>query len=121
GGARGSGSPLRVGEGLGEGLLHTPSVAAPAHPGAIPPTALETLGRLTWVQAVLWLGAHLAEGLAHAHERGILHRDLKPANVLLADDGQPLLLDFNLSENANLRHSSLGASAGGTLPYMAPE
>ena len=61
--------------------------------------------------------AHLAEGLAHAHSRGLAHRDLKPANVLVADDGRPMILDFNLSG------PSAGAEGpvGGTLPYMAPE
>ena len=83
--------------------------------------ALKKLEGLSYVEAVLWIGAHLADGLAYAHEHGIIHRDLKPANVLLADDGQPLLLDFNLSENSNLRRGSQAASAGGTLPYMAPE
>jgi tetratricopeptide (TPR) repeat protein len=61
----------------------------------------------------------VAEGLAHAHERGIVHRDLKPANVLLTDDGQPMLLDFNLAEDAKARSGM--ARVGGTLPYMAPE
>jgi serine/threonine protein kinase/Tfp pilus assembly protein PilF len=74
----------------------------------------------SYPEAVLWLGASLADGLAHAHERGILHRDLKPANVLLADDGTPLLLDFNLAEDVKQRDAS-GAMLGGTLPYMAPE
>ena len=45
----------------------------------------------------------MADGLAHAHEHGILHRDLKPENVLLTEDGQPMLLDFNLSEDTKLR------------------
>jgi serine/threonine protein kinase/tetratricopeptide (TPR) repeat protein len=83
--------------------------------------ALKKMEELTYVQAVLWIGAHLADGLAHAHEHNIIHRDLKPANVLLADDGQPLLLDFNLSINQSIRSTALGASLGGTLPYMAPE
>jgi tetratricopeptide (TPR) repeat protein len=74
---------------------------------------------LSYVEAVLWLGARLADGLAHAHERGILHRDLKPANVLLTDDGTPMLLDFNLSEDTK---QGVGrAGVGGTLPYMSPE
>jgi eukaryotic-like serine/threonine-protein kinase len=81
---------------------------------------LKTLQGLTYVQAVLWLVARLADGLAHAHERGILHRDLKPANVLLTDDGQPLLLDFNLSADTKLGPGA-EARVGGTLPYMAPE
>jgi tetratricopeptide (TPR) repeat protein len=79
------------------------------------------LEELTYVQAVLWIGARLADGLAHAHQRGILHRDLKPANVLLTDDGQPMLLDFNLSEDTKGRSSVSTAQIGGTLPYMAPE
>jgi serine/threonine protein kinase/tetratricopeptide (TPR) repeat protein len=85
---------------------------------ASPLPALE--GR-TYVQAVLWIASRLAGGLAHAHEHGILHRDLKPANVLLADDGEPILLDFNLSEDTKLRSSASAAFAGGTLQYMAPE
>src|SRR5205085_1599361 len=59
---------------------------------------LKLLEGLSYVEAVLWIGARLADGLAHAHERGVIHRDLKPANVLLTDDGQPMLLDFNLSD-----------------------
>jgi serine/threonine protein kinase/Flp pilus assembly protein TadD len=82
---------------------------------------LERLEGMSYVDSVLWLGARLADGLAHAHERGILHRDLKPANILLTDEGQPMLLDFNLSEDTKLRGSVAGAMVGGTLPYMAPE
>ncbi|MBX7103802.1 MAG: tetratricopeptide repeat protein, partial [Gemmataceae bacterium] len=63
----------------------------------------------------------LAEGLAHAHARGILHRDLKPANILLADDGEPLLLDFNLADGKGMAGKVESAYVGGTLPYMAPE
>jgi tetratricopeptide (TPR) repeat protein len=80
---------------------------------------LRRLEALTHVEAVLWIGECLAQGLAHAHERGILHRDLKPANVLLTDDGQPMLLDFNLSSDTKVDVTR--ARVGGTLPYMAPE
>ncbi|HEV3143562.1 MAG TPA: protein kinase [Gemmataceae bacterium] len=75
----------------------------------------EQFDRMTYVEAVVWIAARLASGLAHAHERGILHRDIKPANILLSDDGQPMLLDFNVSTGAGkVRH-------GGTPMYMAPE
>ncbi len=80
---------------------------------------LSMLGKLSYVEAVLWMGSRLADGLAHAHGRGILHRDIKPANILLTDDGQPMLLDFNLSEN--IRSTVSATTCGGTLPYMSPE
>jgi serine/threonine protein kinase/tetratricopeptide (TPR) repeat protein len=97
----------------------SPATYATGKPGE--QLALKRIEELTYVEAILWIGARLADGLAHAHEHRIIHRDLKPANVLLADDGQPRLLDFNLSDNQTLRSSALGASVGGTLPYMAPE
>ncbi len=85
------------------------------------PPALAALGRLSQVNAALWIAGRLADGLAHAHERGILHCDLKPANVLIADDGQPMLLDFNVAADRNAVADWKSARLGGTLPYMAPE
>jgi serine/threonine protein kinase len=89
-------------------------------PAGQPHVPLKRLGKLSYVQAVLWLTGQLAEGLAHAHEHGIIHRDLKPANILISDDGQPMLLDFNLSADLKVR-SPTRSQLGGTLPYMAPE
>jgi WD40 repeat protein/tRNA A-37 threonylcarbamoyl transferase component Bud32 len=74
----------------------------------------------------------LAEGVAHAHKKGVLHRDLKPANVLLApresDPGPgelsfvPKLTDFGLAKCADLasQHTRTGTVLG-TASYMAPE
>ncbi|MDY3561798.1 tetratricopeptide repeat protein [Gemmata sp. JC673] len=101
-----------------------PAAASSAPPEAAALGAAEGWARLDqfpYVEAVLAIGGQLADGLAHAHRRGILHRDLKPANVLLADDGRPMLLDFNLAEDTKLRGSAERAMMGGTLPYMAPE
>jgi serine/threonine protein kinase/Tfp pilus assembly protein PilF len=89
--------------------------AAPTPKKVLPPF------RGSYVAAVLALVARLADGLAYAHEHGVLHQDLKPANVLLGDEGQPLLLDFNLAHDSTLRASVQAAYIGGTLPYMAPE
>ncbi len=81
-------------------------------------TPLQLLRRLDYPRAVAWLVSRLAEGLQHAHDRGVLHRDIKPSNVLLASDGQPLLLDFNVAQDVRAGREG---GLGGTIAYMAPE
>jgi len=85
--------------------------------------ARQFLRQADTVKAAVWIIARLAEGLEHAHTRGLLHRDIKPSNILIAGDGTPMLLDFNLSTDAKADDPSEGEKAmlGGTLPYMAPE
>ncbi|HEY1860951.1 MAG TPA: protein kinase, partial [Gemmataceae bacterium] len=86
------------------------------------PTA-ETALPASWTKqesypaAVARIGEQLADGLASIHAQGICHRDLKPSNVLLAANGRAMLLDFNLSFDAQASEQRLG----GTLPYMSPE
>lgn len=80
-----------------------------------------TVSPMTYVEAVVFLADQLADGLAHAHQYGIVHHDLKPANILLADDGTPRLLDFNAAEDTKRPAGPMVAWVAGTLPYMAPE
>jgi eukaryotic-like serine/threonine-protein kinase len=97
-------------------LQAVPGSAAPAERQA---ATLERLTGLSYVQAVAWIIARLAEALQHAHERGIYHRDVKPSNILIGADGEPMLLDFNLATSV---HTDAGkATVGGTVAYMAPE
>lgn len=72
------------------------------------------------VRQTLRLVEQVATGLHHAHSSGILHRDIKPANILVTDQDQALLLDFNLSSDL-AAHSLTRSIVGGTLPYLAPE
>ena len=87
-------------------------------PPRVTPALREALAGMTHEQLVFWVIARVAEGLAHAHDRGILHLDLKPANILIGDDGQPMLLDFNLAFDTR---NGTRERTGGTIPYMAPE
>lgn len=77
---------------------------------------------------VLRLGIQLADGLASAHEHGVIHRDLKPANMRLTEDHRLKILDFGLAQFVR-QETDLGITASisesknvtGTLPYMSPE
>jgi eukaryotic-like serine/threonine-protein kinase len=89
-----------------------------ASPRARTNLPLEQLRKYSHPDAVLWIGWKIADALAHAHDRGILHRDIKPANVLLTDDGEPMLLDFNLASDVR---SGRPRELGGTPGFMAPE
>ena len=69
------------------------------------------------VDDALRIAEQMAEGLSHAHLRGVLHRDLKPANVFVCEDGRVKLLDFGLAHLLGTE----GSSGAGTPAYMAPE
>lgn len=92
-------------------------------PVASPPHAptRKLLERLTYPQAVCWLGACLADALHYAHTRGMIHLDMKPGNVLLTAEGQPMLLDFHLAQQPLAAGAPLQDWLGGTPAYMAPE
>jgi serine/threonine protein kinase len=79
----------------------------------------ESLANSTYVEAVCWIMARLAEALDYAHRHGVVHRDIKPANILLDAYGRPLLADFSISARGDDAGSN--QVLGGTLPYMAPE
>lgn len=70
---------------------------------------------------VLHIAAGIAEGLAHAHEAGIVHRDIKPANVMLdLTDRQPKITDFGIARAADSARTRTGLVLGTPL-YMSPE
>jgi serine/threonine protein kinase/tetratricopeptide (TPR) repeat protein len=113
-------SNARSGKDLAALLEETPLDTAP-EAVAIRGPARQFLARASYTQAVCWIGACLADALHYAHERGLLHLDVKPSNVLLASDGQPMLLDFHLAREATDLAAKRIDWIGGTTGYMSPE
>jgi serine/threonine protein kinase len=69
----------------------------------------------------LSIAAQVAEGLAYAHERGVVHRDIKPANIMVPESGAVKITDFGI---ARMRTSAVQTQTGmmmGSPKYMSPE
>ena len=69
------------------------------------------------------VGREIAEGLAAAHDKGLIHRDVKPSNVWLeAETGRVKIVDFGLARaTAEARHLTQSGMIVGTPAYMSPE
>ena len=70
------------------------------------------------------LFASVADGLALAHEAGVVHRDLSPDNIILrgGDVGRPKLIDFGIAKSANLGEGTLiGGGFAGKYNFISPE
>ena len=63
----------------------------------------------------------IGEGLAAAHELGVIHRDLKPENILLTESGRVKILDFGLAKHLGADTVDQHGQIEGTLFYMSPE
>jgi len=74
------------------------------------------------VRQALELALAVADGLAFAHDHGLVHRDVKPQNVLLSNEGEVKVTDFGIARSLHVEHGvTLTGTVLGTGEYLAPE
>ena len=86
-------------------------------------------GRPLPIRKAIDYALQIANGMAAAHERGVVHRDIKPANVFVTNHGRIKILDFGLAtsvgqespETETVTVDDSQHAVTGTVPYMSPE
>src|SRR3954468_13107300 len=70
----------------------------------------------------LELALSIADGLAFAHDYGLVHRDVKPQNILLSREGEVKVTDFGIARSLHMEHGvTQTGTVLGTGEYLAPE
>ena len=73
------------------------------------------------VVQVINVVAQVAQGLAYAHENGIVHRDIKPSNIMIVRDGHVKITDFGIARMASAAVRTQTGMVLGSPKYMSPE
>jgi serine/threonine protein kinase/tetratricopeptide (TPR) repeat protein len=73
------------------------------------------------IRKVLDIAVQICEGLAIAHEKGIVHRDIKSDNIMLTPRGQVKIMDFGLAKLKGATKLTQSRTTLGTASYMSPE
>ena len=93
-------------------------------------TLRETMnGRQLSGRKALDFARQIAQGLAAAHEHGIVHRDIKPENLFVTTEGRVKILDFGIAKLTDVEGTAGSAATltahglgpVGTAGYMSPE
>jgi len=67
------------------------------------------------------IAKQICEGLAEAHQLGVVHRDLKPQNIMVDEDGNARIMDFGIARSLRGKRITGAGVMIGTPEYMSPE
>jgi serine/threonine protein kinase/Tol biopolymer transport system component len=73
------------------------------------------------VKKAIDIALQVCEGLALAHEKGIVHRDIKPDNIMVTLRNQVKIMDFGLAKLRGVSRLTKEGGTVGTAGYMSPE
>jgi serine/threonine-protein kinase len=107
--------PARDGEATGRAFLVMELVRGE------PLSALLRDGERMSAETAANLLAQVADGLAAAHDLGIVHRDIKPGNLLVTPDRTVKITDFGIARAANAVALTQTGQVVGTPQYLSPE
>lgn len=77
-------------------------------------------GEILQPERIAEIIAQVANGLAYAHEHGIVHRDIKPANIMVLRNGSVKITDFGIAKMSSGSRTQIGIILG-SPKYMSPE
>jgi serine/threonine protein kinase len=73
------------------------------------------------IGTVLSIGKQVCDGLAEAHNLGVIHRDLKPQNIMIDKGGNTKIMDFGIARSIKEKGITGPSVLIGTPEYMSPE
>lgn len=73
------------------------------------------------IDRILAIFGQICEGLAAAHQKGVLHRDLKPHNIMVDSQDHVYVMDFGLAKAIGQGGMTQTGAVMGSPAYMSPE
>jgi len=89
-------------------------------PGEDLKSSIIRMGPLSAGKAI-FIAKQVCEGLAEAHELGVVHRDLKPQNIMIDKKGNARIMDFGIARSVTGKGITGAGVMIGTPEYMSPE
>jgi serine/threonine protein kinase/Flp pilus assembly protein TadD len=98
----------------------TPYITMEYVPGEDLKSLVKRKGKLADGEAIS-IAKQVCEGLAEAHELGVVHRDLKPQNIMIDEKGRAKIMDFGIARSVEAPGVTQTGVMIGTPDYISPE